>query len=734
MKKFKRIIPFALFIMGCFSCSNNEKGADVADITVENRLPQNFEAKPIIAPVSGVKVSGNSKDSLAPKVISNRLVVSLPDDTNLQNFVESFKGKFSGKEYRVISFDNETKTIELQVPSDKREMLNDSLSLMMPEFSCDVFSEVLYSVKSQSPIQGWHQDAINLNEAWNFTKGSNKVVVAVVDDGFDLNHKEFAGRIYKPYNIFSGDSQIICEGGLGEHGTHVAGTAVGSTVGVAPECLLMPIQVFDGEYTSTYAIMTGIMHAIKEGADVINLSAGPSFRGYGYLDKEIQREFSRRQMKSEERMWKTVFSKAKRKNVIVVLSAGNDHVLASMPAQNRTGNAIVVCASDENNTAASFSNYADCSTISAPGVNILSSVPGNEYANMSGTSMAAPVVTGIVALMKSLNSKLTYENITYVLDRTGKMQSGEIPPMVQVEKALDAVKKGKIKRKEFYVSKSKEIKRRSTEIGDFILYVQNGYLTVYNPDLEKSVILRDEYGKIEMSKDWYDETQWLFDLYKEWGNQITNVEISEDKRWILINTWCKGDFSSFVCDLGNGKYVRCGDGYERIILNNKIYFIPKYDGLNHDEDEYANLYLGQHCPEDYDPHAAFLERANWKKEIKGVGYPDPKLKGKLKREDCPTSSILDENFNEVDPHIFPVRKIECSTKDAKLVATVESDNSVVGTLEYKGVVYKFGGLLDYLESKIYEIAYNQTKKDYQHFSYNEKKNELIVMGHFKNLY
>lgn len=439
-----------------FSCNNNENNsdenisvaADVPAVTIGDSLPSDYKEKPVMAPISGVKVVQNPEDSVAPQIVANRLSIFFEDDeTDLNAFAKDFKKLYPKDEYKIISYNDLLKTIEIQVPEDVLDVIRKGLETQMPDYQFIVTVETIYSQEQtdgKCSDAGWHIDAINLREAWKTTKGSRKVVVAVVDDGFDVNHELLKGRVISPYNIFTANGNVYCNSTNGMHGTHVAGIAVGAdthindgVTGVAPDCLLMPVQVFDGEQTTTFALATGILYAVASGADVINMSAGPSYAGCGDVPLDFQREFSKRCQKDEERLWKMVLSKAKKKNCIVVFSAGNDHVLSCLPPQNRTGEAIVVCASEKGNKATTFTNYADASTISAPGLDIYSSVPGNKYSCLDGTSMAAPVVSGIVALLKSQKPDITVSQVISALQESGVEQSGNIPNMVQADKALE---------------------------------------------------------------------------------------------------------------------------------------------------------------------------------------------------------------------------------------------------------------------------------------------------------
>jgi len=127
-------------------------------------------------------------------------------------------------------------------------------------------------------------------------------------------------------------------------------------------------------------------------------------------------------------------------NITIVFCAGNCEVLIGLDAMKRYDNIITVSATDINDTKASFTNYGERSTVSAPGVNIWSCKPGGDFTMMDGTSMSSPIVAGVVALMKSVNPKLTNKEIIKILEETGKdlNPNYNIGPLVQVDKALKA--------------------------------------------------------------------------------------------------------------------------------------------------------------------------------------------------------------------------------------------------------------------------------------------------------
>lgn len=142
-------------------------------------------------------------------------------------------------------------------------------------------------------------------------------------------------------------------------------------------------------------------------------------------------------------MWAKIFEKAKQRNCIIVFAAGNDNVISGIDPKKRSNESIRVSAVNTELTKAGFSNYGVYpnlnriySTISAPGVEIFSAAPHGKYMNMQGTSMAAPIVTGAVALMKSIDRNITLDQAIKYMQETGKNVGSSIGPMLNLKKAV----------------------------------------------------------------------------------------------------------------------------------------------------------------------------------------------------------------------------------------------------------------------------------------------------------
>ncbi|WHY73170.1 S8 family peptidase [Fictibacillus enclensis] len=224
---------------------------------------------------------------------------------------------------------------------------------------------------------------VGAQSAWDVTKGSSSVKVAIVDTGVDYNHPDLAGKVIKGYDYVDNDSDPM---DLNEHGTHCAGIAAAVTnnsrgiAGMAPNVSVLAVRVLDANGSGSLDdVASGIRYAADQGAKVISLSLGGP---------------------SSASTLQSAVSYAASKGSVVVAAAGNESTSApSYPAYYSS--AIAVAATDQNDRLASFSNYGSWVDVAAPGVNILSTIPGGNYAYLSGTSMATPLVAGVAGLLAS---------------------------------------------------------------------------------------------------------------------------------------------------------------------------------------------------------------------------------------------------------------------------------------------------------------------------------------------
>ncbi|MFG1885845.1 S8 family serine peptidase [Micromonospora sp. NPDC049102] len=239
------------------------------------------------------------------------------------------------------------------------------------------------------------QRNLPLDSSYTYPNTATNVHAYIVDTGINFSHNDFGGRAASGYDAVDGGSADDCNG----HGTHVAGTVGGSTYGLAKGVQLVGVRVLNCSGSGTNAgVIGGIdwvtANAIKPA--VANMSLGGSANSS--LDTAINNSIS--------------------SGVTYAVAAGNGNALgvrqnACNYSPARVASAITVGATQNNDAAASFSNFGTCVDILAPGVDITSAWYNSNTATntISGTSMASPHVAGAAALALSANPSWTPQQV-----------------------------------------------------------------------------------------------------------------------------------------------------------------------------------------------------------------------------------------------------------------------------------------------------------------------------------
>ncbi|MFD3157744.1 S8 family serine peptidase [Haloimpatiens sp. FM7330] len=345
----------------------------------------------------------NKSKSINTKAISNGITKKLSPHTELVKFKDDINVD------AVIKNIKNNKNIELVQPNYIYKTNSISNDAMVDNiWGLFNYGQV---ISSKTGLKGVD---INIKNAWNITKGSSNVVVAVIDTGIDINHPELKDRIWtNPNEIanngidddgngyiddingwnFYDNNNIVHESSLQIfHGTHVAGTIAAAQnntgiVGVAPNIKIMPLKILGTDEGTTADAIKAIEYAKSKGVKIINASwAGTEYDSA--LKDAIEKS-----------------------GTLFVAAAGNENnnndLIASYPASFNLNNILTVAAINNTGNLASFSNYGSTTVdVAAPGKNILSTIPLNgsynwSYGYTSGTSMAAPYVSGVAALLLS---------------------------------------------------------------------------------------------------------------------------------------------------------------------------------------------------------------------------------------------------------------------------------------------------------------------------------------------
>jgi subtilisin family serine protease len=351
--------------------------------------------------------------------IPEEVVVGLkPNSKNFESSVKSHGGKIVDQIKPLNAF-------LIQVPQNKENSFVEAISknpnVVYAERNT-IVNAVGHNLQDLSSHQ-WDMDIIQANSAWNTNIGNPSVIVAVVDSGV-YPHHDFGDRLLPGYDFENNDDDPTDDF---FHGTHVAGTIAatlddGGINGVA-QVNILPVKVLD-EFGSgsSYAVADGIRYAASNGADIINLSLG---------------SYSRTKVMADAVKF------ADNKGSLVIAAAGNDGVnLRHYPAAY--SQVVGVSATDNTDQRSDYSNYGSYVELSAPGGdvntpyrdgsgNIIWSVLEDEwilstslpnsngddgYSYSIGTSMAAPHVAGVAALILSQYPNLSNDDLRTHLQET----------------------------------------------------------------------------------------------------------------------------------------------------------------------------------------------------------------------------------------------------------------------------------------------------------------------------
>ncbi|MEV0413143.1 type VII secretion-associated serine protease mycosin [Streptomyces sp. NPDC050448] len=276
--------------------------------------------------------------------------------------------------------------------------------------------ECTFPMKKQIADRPWALQRLLLDALWAQTKGKDKdgkpVRVAVIDTGVDRANPQLSGAI----DVGAGKDLVDPKGGDGTtdtvgHGTKVAGLIAARPqdgtgfVGLAPDSTIIPIRQNDGQGKgNALSLGQAIDHAVSKGAQVINISQ----------DTDVP-------LSADSELGKAV-QRAVDAKVVVVASAGND----GMSGEKRKTypaafpGVLAVASSDRNNERAAFSQPGDFIGVAAPGVDMVSTVPGFGQCIDNGTSFSAPYVAGVAALLRAKHPDWSPQEVVWQIQGTAE--------------------------------------------------------------------------------------------------------------------------------------------------------------------------------------------------------------------------------------------------------------------------------------------------------------------------
>jgi thermitase len=224
----------------------------------------------------------------------------------------------------------------------------------------------------------WDLLQIKAPDAWNLTDGGQNVVVAVLDTGIDADHPALRGKVIDHVSFTTSGGFDTQRG----HGTHVAGLIAAeienNNRGLAYNARLLDVKVAENDGTTDAAkVARGIFWAVDHGARVINVSLVIS-QPYAFLESAVKYAWN--------------------KGCVIIAAAGNSG-LSTQAYPAAYPHVIAVAATDKTDALARWSNRGDWVDVSAPGVDILSTLPDNKYGIRSGSSFSSALVSGEAALL-----------------------------------------------------------------------------------------------------------------------------------------------------------------------------------------------------------------------------------------------------------------------------------------------------------------------------------------------
>jgi subtilisin family serine protease len=280
----------------------------------------------------------------------------------------------------------------------------------------DTFFGSQWHLHNTGHLGGTPDADVDAVEGWQITRGSDSIVVAVLDTGIDSDHPEFQGRILPGFDFVNRDSDPEDDRG---HGTRVSGILAAnadnqfSVAGVDHAARILPVKILNAaNFGTTFDLAQGLTFAANEGADVINMSlVGYPFSFTLFL----------------------ALASAKESGAILVACAGNGGIGdadRSAPGLFSTlGLAISVGASTWNDERASFSGTGTALDVVAPGLSIPTVLYGTAFdgtSSFGGCSAATPIASGVATLLRSLDPTLTHDEVRDILTSTA--EDGVGPP------------------------------------------------------------------------------------------------------------------------------------------------------------------------------------------------------------------------------------------------------------------------------------------------------------------
>jgi len=337
---------------------------------------------------SGVPVAGERR------FVANEVVIEVAGRPSQQQ-VDAMARRHGLNRQESQSFElSGTTMFRWNIP-DGRSVASVIRSLEADSTILSVQPNYRYTLQQSKSGQGGLQYAVeklHLTRAHELARG-DRVLVAIIDSGIDVDHPELQGAIEDSFNPAGGD------GSPHSHGTSIAGAIVAKSklIGVAPNARILAVRAFDPTAASaegtTFSILKGLEWATGKGARVINMSfAGP-----------------------QDPIMARLLAAASKRGIVLVAAAGNAGPKSPPLFPASDPNVIAVTATDSDDKLFQGSNRGHHVAVAAPGVRVLLPIPGGNYDMTTGTSFAAAHISGIAALILEREPGLSPDSVRRVL-------------------------------------------------------------------------------------------------------------------------------------------------------------------------------------------------------------------------------------------------------------------------------------------------------------------------------
>ncbi len=324
-------------------------------------------------------------------------------DVNSLYFLKDIVEKYEiTRVYKSFYFTNDRDLLQtLRVEFDRHHLAPELIRFFDEMSFVDYAEPVPYLVKCLTPndlgpssgqFNQWGLHRINAQQAWDISTGDSSIVVAIVDDAVQTTHVDLADNMLPGRDVANNNNNPNPPSTQFNHGTHVAGIAGAVTdngVGIASigwNISILPVKATNTSTNITHGY-EGVAWAANNGANVINMSWGGANPSQTAIN---------------------VVNAAFNNGIVLVAAAGNSGHQGNPVFYPAAYNSVIAVANTTTTDAkATSSQYGSWIDVSAPGTQILSTVPFSGYQSFSGTSMSSPLVAGLCGLMLSLNPNLT---------------------------------------------------------------------------------------------------------------------------------------------------------------------------------------------------------------------------------------------------------------------------------------------------------------------------------------